>query len=78
MLVKRNADAGLAPPAGKPCWDHPRIVDNKHIPRAQQRRQITHDPVVDGHTLEIKKPCRMTRSRRFRGNRLGQQFIIEI
>ena len=78
MLVKGDADPGLAPPAGKPRRDHPRIVDHKHIPRPQKRRQVTHDPVVDGIALEIEKPCRMARSRRFRGNRLGRQFIIEI
>ena len=78
MLVKGDADPGLVPPAGKPRRDHPRIVDHKHIPRAQKRRQVTHDPVVDGIALEIEKPCRMARSRRFCGNRLGRQFIIEI
>ena len=78
MLVKGDADPGLAPSAGKPRRDHPRIVDNKQIPRPQKRRQVTHDPVVDGIALEIEKPCRMARSRLFRGNRLGRQFIIEI
>ena len=78
MLVKGEPNPSLAPSAGKPRRDYPRIVHNEHIPRPQQRRQVTHDPVVDGIALEIEKPCRMARSRWFRGNRLRRQFIIEI
>ena len=78
MFMKRDAYPGLAPPAGKPRRNDARIVYNQYIPRAQKRREVTHNPVVDDITFEIKKPSRMTRSRRLCSNRLGRQFIVEI
>ena len=88
MLVKGDADPGRSLGAAgddeKPRRDHPRIVDHKHIPRAQKRRQVTHDPVVDGIALEIEKSSsphgRSTSAgpRARRQCRLGRQFIIEI
>ena len=78
MLVKGDADAGLAPAAGEPCRDHPCVVDHQKIARPQQRRQVPNDPVMDGRAIEIEKPRRIPRAGGFGRDGFRRQLIIEI
>jgi hypothetical protein len=75
--VKCRPDACFAPPAFELGRNDPRIVEDQHILRTQDRRQVEDVAVRDPASLDEQHPRGIARAGRTKGDAVGRKVEVE-